>query len=455
MSEMLTTESASEFSSARKQALIEEWLNFFTGRPNDLLSFEEVRQNLRLQDSTYKGLKEIELDKIVGSVGRYRDFTRTFLPKSDEVENRWRRVDAVAHDLGYPPIEVFQVGNVYFVRDGNHRVSVARTHKAKTIEAYVIEYKCPVPIETDDDLDDILLKWEQTQFFNKTRLDELRTNHNLVFTEPGRYRLVREHIGFHKYVKETELGKEISYQEAVTSWYDNVYLPVLERIQESNILKDFPGRTEADLYAWLLLHRSAFEKELSALGFVPTEDLLEQLKRERATNPFARFMGQLRRSQHLQSLALKVERNKFLQDTQLDDLRPNHNIKFTEAGCYNLTKKHIEVHKYLKETEYGHNISYEEAVASWYDNVYMPLVELIRSRDLTKQFPKNTEADLYLWLITRREDLEEEHQAVGQIPNEQIITELEKERPSSPIVGLVNQLRQKLDIQSIVEEKTS
>ena len=123
----LTAESYKEYSTARQRALIEEWLSAFTGRTSDLLSFEEVKQNLMLRDSTYKGLQEIELDKIVGSLGRYRDFTRTFLPRNDKTQDRWRRVDAVAHDLGgFPPIEVYQVGDVYFVRDGNHRVSVSR-----------------------------------------------------------------------------------------------------------------------------------------------------------------------------------------------------------------------------------------------------------------------------------------------------------------------------------------
>jgi len=436
----LTPESAKEFASARQHAFIEEWFNFFTGRPNDLLSFEEVRQNLRLQDSAYKGLQEIELDKIVGSVGRYRDFTRTFLPKSDQTQDRWRRVDAVAHDQGYPPIEVFKVGDVYFVRDGNHRVSVAQTHKAETIEAYIIEYKTPVPISKDDDLDDILLKLEQVEFFKQTRLDQIRPEQNIVCTEPGRYRLIQEHIGFHKYLKETEYGYEISYEEAVASWYDNVYVPVIEGIRHSHVLKDFPGRTETDLYAWLLLHRAEFEQELKALGYVPTEDLIEKLRRERATNPFARFIAFFRGRLDLHSMSLTVARGKFLETTHLDDTRPGHNIKFTEAGCYEMAKQQIDVHKYLLETE-GPIISYEEAVASWYDHVYMPLVQLIRDHNLLQQFPKNTEADLYLWLVARRGTLEEQKGEFGRVPDEKIIEELEQKSPTSSIVRFIRYLR--------------
>ncbi len=445
----LTATSAQEFNSARQQAFIEEWLNFFTGRPNDLLSFEEVKQNLRLQDSAYKGLQEIDLDKIVGSVGRYRDFTRSFLPKRDQSSERWRRVDAVIHDRGYPPIEVFQVGDVYFVRDGNHRVSVARTHKAETIEAYVIAYKTPVAIDKDDDLDDILLKMGRSEFFEQTHLDKIKPEQELIFTEPGRYRLVQEHIAFHKYLKETEHHTEIPYEDAVASWYDNVYMPIIERIRQSEILKGFPGRTEADLYAWLLLHRAAFEKEIKALGYVPTEDLIETLKRERATNPFARLMGLFRSNMDLNSMPLKVERAKFLAETQLDEIRPKHNIKFTEAGCYQLTQSHINVHKYLKETESGSEISYQEAAGSWFDNVYMPLVNLIRNHSLLEMFPKHTEADLYLWLVSRRATLEEEQHAMGKIPDEKIIEELIQQNPSSSLGRLANFLRQKLHLEGV------
>jgi hypothetical protein len=267
-----TSESAQEFSSARQKAFIEEWFSAFTGRHADLLSFEEVKQNLRLQDSSYKGLQVIELDKIVGSVGRYRDFTRSFLPKDDKMGDRWRRVDEIAHTEGYPPIEVFQVGEVYFVRDGNHRVSVAKSHDAKTIEAYVTEYATNVPINKDDDPDDMLLKMERTRFFERTQLNKIRPGNGIELTEPGRYRYMREHISFHRYIKETECHCEIPYEEAVASWFDNVYMPIVRLIRQSNILHDFPGRTEADLYTWLIKHRPNWKKPPTpwALSMTPS-----------------------------------------------------------------------------------------------------------------------------------------------------------------------------------------
>ncbi len=434
---MLTPESNEEFSKLRQRAFIEEWLSFFTGRSNHLLPFEEVRQSLQLQDAAYKGLREIELDKIIGSTGRYRDFTRTFLPKNNTTQERWRRVDAVAHsEQGFPPIEVYQVGDVYFVRDGNHRVSVARAHGAATIEAEVIEYKTPVPFGPDDNLDDLLLRAEQADFLKETRLDQLRSDQNMVFTEPGRYRLVKEHIIIHKYLREITYGCELSEEEAVVSWYERVYLPLVQLIRGRGILDHFPGRTEADLYAWLILHRAALEAEMDGLGQVPDEQILADLERER-TSPITQLLGFFQNRLNVDQMSLKARQSQFMRETELDRIRPEQNISFTEAEGYELAKEHIAFHKFLRETEWNSEISYEEAVRSWYDMVYMPLIELIRERDILKYFPGRTESDVYLWLVLRRAALEAEMDSLGQIPDEQVIEDLERqETPPNSLARL-------------------
>ena len=154
----LTAQSAKDFATARQQIFIKNCLNFLLRRPNDLLAFEEVKQLLKLRDSVYRGLHEIELDTIIGSAGKHRDFTRTFRPKNYKAEDRWRRVDELFHKQGFEPIEVYKVGQVYFVRDGHHRVSVNRTHHIPTIEAYVVEYSTPVSITKEDNLASIRLK---------------------------------------------------------------------------------------------------------------------------------------------------------------------------------------------------------------------------------------------------------------------------------------------------------
>src|ERR1051326_8977142 len=118
-----------DFSDARAKATMQEVLARLTGRSNELLSYEEVAEKLKLSARSESGVKEIPIKSIVGSVGRYSDFTRSFLPLNDTDKERWARVKAAIDDpngRGLPPIDVYKVGAVYFVLDGNHRVSVAR-----------------------------------------------------------------------------------------------------------------------------------------------------------------------------------------------------------------------------------------------------------------------------------------------------------------------------------------
>jgi hypothetical protein len=153
---MLTAQSAKDFARAQQLAFIESCLSFFRGRANDLLSFETVRQALKLRNPVDLGLQEIELEKIIGSVGKSRDFSRTFLPKGYQGEELWRRVDILFHNQGFEPVDLYKVGDCYFVRDGHHRISVNRTHGVKTIEAYVTAFKTGMPLNSGGDLESFL-----------------------------------------------------------------------------------------------------------------------------------------------------------------------------------------------------------------------------------------------------------------------------------------------------------
>ncbi len=252
-----------DFRRARSQANLQIIVARLTGRSADLLSYEEVRRKLKVRKTGERELEEIPLDNIVGSVGRYNDFTRDFLPRQDSDRDRWVRVKAAVTGLtGVPPIHVYQIGQAYFVLDGNHRVSVARQLGATHIQAYVIKVHTKVPLSPDVQPDDLILKAEYADFLESTHLDQIRPQADLSVTAPGQYRVLEEHIRVHSYFMGQEQGREIPYREAVAHWYDEVYLPVVWVIRERGILRDFPGRTETDLYLWVAEHRADLEGEL-------------------------------------------------------------------------------------------------------------------------------------------------------------------------------------------------
>jgi nucleotide-binding universal stress UspA family protein len=252
-----------DFRRARRRAALEVILSRLTGKSTDLLPYEQVSQMLKVTESEPRGLQEIPLDAIVGSVGRYTDFTRSFLPRRDVSQERWARVEMAASDpRGLPPIDVYQIGQVYFVADGNHRVSVARRLGAKSILAHVTEVHTKVTLTPDVSPDDLILKAEYADFLERTRLDQVRPQADLGVTVPGQYPQLLKHIRAYHDVFRLYLRRQVPCEEAVARWYDQVYLPVVNIIRERGVLRDLPGRTETDLYLWVLEHRDALQEEL-------------------------------------------------------------------------------------------------------------------------------------------------------------------------------------------------
>jgi hypothetical protein len=133
-----------DFDRARRRAYARRVLNRVrrSGEPDRLLSFDEVKASLAGWSQVYRGLQLVEVEKIVGSVGRYREFDGSYLPRQASVETRWKRIDRAFHlaeDL--PPVSLYEVDGLYSVRDGNHRVSVARFHGVPEIAAEVVQVK--------------------------------------------------------------------------------------------------------------------------------------------------------------------------------------------------------------------------------------------------------------------------------------------------------------------------
>lgn len=285
---------AQDFMRARQAAEIERLIARLTGRPIDLVAYEAVRQQLRAQRLAPRGLHDVPLDAIIGSVDRYTDFTRSFLPRHDGYKERWARVKMATEDMaGLPPVELYKVGSAYFVKDGHHRISVARQLGATHIQAYVTEVDTPVPITPDLRMEDLVLKGEYAAFLEATRLHETRPDANLEVTVAGRYHELEEHIAVHRYFMGETAQREIPFPEAAAHWYDTVYLPVVETIREYQLLQRFPQRTEADLYLWVSEHRAELQ---ASLGWeIDYDEAASHLAEEgkEGAEPLARFGGWL------------------------------------------------------------------------------------------------------------------------------------------------------------------
>lgn len=250
-------QSEGDFDRARFKAFVGEILAAVAHRPNELVSFEAVRRSLKIFGESYRGVRPVPVDHIVGSATlRYHDFDRAFLPIQARTKARWKHIDeAYYEDAGLPPVELYQVGEVYFVRDGHHRVSVARDRGQEYIDAEIIELKARVPLTLADVQDNgVEIAGMRSEFMERTALEKLRPGNDIHFSEPGGYVRLIEHIAVHRYYLGIERKRAIRWEDAVTSWYDRLYTPIVQAVREHNILRDFPGRTEADLYLWIMDH---------------------------------------------------------------------------------------------------------------------------------------------------------------------------------------------------------
>ncbi len=258
MPDAVDRQSQADFKAARLKSFFRDVLAFLTGRPNTLLAFDEVKEKLRIGGPIYRGVRPVPVAAIVGSVDRYHDFDRAFLPKQEHTVDRWHRVNrAWYEDINLPPVLLYKVGDVYFVVDGNHRVSVAREQGQQYIDADVRECSVKVPVTPDLRPEDLEILGARVEFLERSGLDQLRpaAAASLEVTVLGGYDRLLEHMAVHRYFMGLDFQRDITEAEAVEHWYDTVYQPVVDEVCTSGMLEELPGKTEADFYLWIMDHR--------------------------------------------------------------------------------------------------------------------------------------------------------------------------------------------------------
>lgn len=245
-----------DFQRARFKAFLNGVWASISGQPKTLLSYDEVKEKLRIGGPIYRGVQTVRVDQIAGSLNRYHEFDRVFMPTNDKLADRWQSVNrAFYQEVSLPPVVLYKVGEVYFVVDGHHRVSVAREQGQIYIEGEVRECYTRINITPDIKPEDLEILEDKVNFLERTSLDTLLPEANIKLTIPDGFDRMLEHIAVHRYFMGIDLQRDITEEEAIIHWYETVYTPVIQVIRDTNILKEFPEKTEGDLYLWVLDHQ--------------------------------------------------------------------------------------------------------------------------------------------------------------------------------------------------------
>lgn len=277
-----------DFTRARRQAFVRRIGAYLRKDPssNQLLSFDEVREVLGAIQQHYAGMRVVPVSKIVGSVGRHRDFDRSFLPARASVAGRWKKIDrAMMRAEELPPVSLYKIGDAYFVQDGNHRVSVARQQGIEMIDAEVTELKSRVPVDESLTARDLLHKLEQRRFLERLPMDRVLPEVELRFSDPADYRTLATYVEAHGFRLSQLWRRYVSHEEVLRDWYEYSYRPISAMIREERVLEAFPGRTEIDLYAWIIRHRERLVLESRDESVTPSNAKDDILLREGERRP--------------------------------------------------------------------------------------------------------------------------------------------------------------------------
>jgi hypothetical protein len=270
-----TSDARDDFSRARRRRALSTLSARLRREPSDvdlILPFDEVVDALGRTGERTLGLRTIPLDSIVGSVGRTREFDKRFRPTSSRTRPRWERIaDAQRRGQDMPPISVYRVGDMHFVRDGHHRVSVARAQGRDDIDAYVTEVTTRLGADRAIRPSDLPLKSHLRVFLERVPLSDKEAQ-EVRLSDPWAYGSLAEGVeawGFRLSQGEAEF---LTREEVARLWLNDEFRPVVEMLREADLIGE---GTNADAYM-----RIASERYRLMRTHVWNDDVIERIRRE-------------------------------------------------------------------------------------------------------------------------------------------------------------------------------
>jgi hypothetical protein len=244
-----------DFMRARRRATIAKLVARLRGEPDDVgvvLPYEEVIQALGFVSERSAGLQVVPLDQIVGSVDRGRDFDRRFRPTSGRSRSRWEQIAAAARrGEAFPPVDLVKVGQLYFLRDGHHRVSVARALGRTDIDGYVTDVVTRIDADQAIKLSDLPLKSHERVFFERVPLPT-NSRAEVVLSDRDDYDELAEAVEAWGFRATQSRGEPLDREQTALLWLETEYRPVVAMLREAGLIQ---GCTDAEAYMRIAAER--------------------------------------------------------------------------------------------------------------------------------------------------------------------------------------------------------
>ena len=244
-----------DFMRARRRAAIAKLVARLRGEPDDVgvvLPYEEVIEALGFVSERSAGLNVVPLDQIVGSIDRGRDFDRRFRPTSARSRGRWEQIAAAARrGEAFPPVDLVKVGQLYFVRDGHHRVSVARALGRSDIDAYVTDVHTRIDPDKAMKLSDLPLKSHERVFFERVPLPE-GARKEIVLSDRDDYDELAEAVEAWGFRAAQSRGEPLDREQTARQWLETEYRPVVAMLREAGLIE---GCTDTEAYMSIAAER--------------------------------------------------------------------------------------------------------------------------------------------------------------------------------------------------------
>jgi hypothetical protein len=251
----------------------------------DLLPMDEIRRRLRIVGQSYLGVREIAVERIIGSLDRTADFDRSFRPRRGLSRDRLNSLRAAFPDGHMPPIEVQELGGAYFVADGHHRVALARELGAQFIDAEVTSLQTNYEVGPDVDVRQLVHTEQQRMFLDESGLGRARPDAVIEFSRPGGYPELLELVKAHGYDLARRRESLPAPEEVAADWYDHVYHPGVDALRREALPELYAYKTDTDLFLWVYQRRRALRVADAGSGF---EEAARDARGERVGRGFRR-----------------------------------------------------------------------------------------------------------------------------------------------------------------------